>query len=389
MRKWGLLTLVGVLMITNCVIARRRLSQQENLELELQLKLLNKPALKTVKTEHGDVYDCVDFYKQPAFDNPLLKDHDFHFDMKPNHEIQRLTTRESKDLSSDKIKAFEFKGVGCPHGTVPIKRTTKEDLMRLRNSTASILHPQTDADEPGLHFAGAQVNNRKLDNMKLGGGEAYFSLYQTPDVGQLQFSSGLIKVAAGDDFIKAGWTVNPTLYGDNRCRLFVYLKTKNERCFNTNCPGFVVKNSEIPLGHVFKVSKPNEIMENRFYIFRDIASGNWWLRLGDMDVGFWPIQTLVGLGDTATDIYWEGDVFSVPNSKSCPMGNGKTMTGPYPKLYAYARGVSVLDENKGTLESVDDRNDLVSDIGMRYVLQSLDGWGKTIFFGGPSGVFGK
>ncbi|XP_010446190.1 PREDICTED: uncharacterized protein LOC104728982 [Camelina sativa] len=321
------MTLVGVLMITNCVIARRRLSQEVNLELELQLKLLNKPALKTVKTEHGDVYDCVDFYKQPAFDNPLLKDHDFHFDMKPNHEIQRLTTRESKDLSSDKIKAFEFKGVGCPHGTVPIKRTTKEDLMRLRNSTGSIIHPQTDADEPGLHFAGAQVNNRKLDNMKLGGGEAYFSLYQTPDVGQLQFSSGLIKVAAGDDFIKAGWT--------------------------------------------------------------DIGSGNWWLRLGDIDVGFWPIQTLVGLGDTATDIYWGGDVFSVPNSKSCPMGNGKTMTGPYPNLYAYARGVSVLDENKGTLESVDDRNDLVSDIGMSYVLQSLNGWGKTIFFGGPSGVFGK
>lgn len=51
------------------------------------------------------------------------------------------------------------------------------------------------------------MNNRKLDYVKLGGAEAYFSLYQTPDVGQFQFSSGLIKVAAGDDFIKAGWTV--------------------------------------------------------------------------------------------------------------------------------------------------------------------------------------
>ncbi|EFH42562.1 hypothetical protein ARALYDRAFT_919113 [Arabidopsis lyrata subsp. lyrata] len=218
MRKSGLLTLLGlgVLMITNCVIARRSLSQEENLELEMQLKLLNKPALKTVKTEYGDVYDCVDFYKQPAFDNPLLKDHDFHFDMKPN-EIQISTTRGSKDFSSNKMKAFEFKGVGCPRGTVPIKRITKEDLIRLRNSTGSIIHPQT-VDELGLHFAGAHVNNRELDNMKLGGAEAYFSLYQTPDVGQMQFSSGLIKVAAGDDVIKTGWTVNPTLYGDNLCR---------------------------------------------------------------------------------------------------------------------------------------------------------------------------
>lgn len=82
-------------------------------------------------------------------------------------------------------------------------------------------------------------------------------------------------------------------------------------------------------------------------------------------------------------------MFSVPNTKSCPMGNGQTMTGPYPKLYAYARGASVLDENKRTLVSIDDRNVLVSDIGMNYVLQSRDGWGKTIFFGGPSGMFGK
>ncbi|WJZ82238.1 hypothetical protein VitviT2T_002012 [Vitis vinifera] len=35
-------------------------------------------AVKTIKTKHGDIYDCVDFYKQPAFDHPLLKNHNFH-----------------------------------------------------------------------------------------------------------------------------------------------------------------------------------------------------------------------------------------------------------------------------------------------------------------------
>lgn len=68
--------------------------------------------------------------------------------MKPN-EIERSTTHESKDFN-DKIKAFEFKGVGCPRGTVPITRTTKEDIMRLKNLTSLIIHPQTDV-EPGLH----------------------------------------------------------------------------------------------------------------------------------------------------------------------------------------------------------------------------------------------
>lgn len=27
------------------------------------------------QTRHGDIYDCVDIYKQPAFDHPWLKDH--------------------------------------------------------------------------------------------------------------------------------------------------------------------------------------------------------------------------------------------------------------------------------------------------------------------------
>lgn len=43
--------------------------------------------------------------------------------------------------------------------------------------------------------------------MDFAGGFAHFSLYQTPMVHQLQFSSGLIKVSNGTDFIKAGWTV--------------------------------------------------------------------------------------------------------------------------------------------------------------------------------------
>ncbi|KAM3321812.1 hypothetical protein P3S67_002963 [Capsicum chacoense] len=39
------------------------LSKLEELSLEKQLKLLNKPTVKTIKAEWGDTYDCVDFYK--------------------------------------------------------------------------------------------------------------------------------------------------------------------------------------------------------------------------------------------------------------------------------------------------------------------------------------
>ncbi|KAK1267599.1 hypothetical protein QJS04_geneDACA002505 [Acorus gramineus] len=52
-----------------------------------------------MQSEDGDIIDCVDIYKQPAFDHPLLK----------NHTIQSGS---------------------CPKGTIPVRRVTKHDLSR-------------------------------------------------------------------------------------------------------------------------------------------------------------------------------------------------------------------------------------------------------------------
>ncbi|KAF6172846.1 hypothetical protein GIB67_035400 [Kingdonia uniflora] len=40
---------------------------EDDIELDKQLKLLNNPVVKTIKTEHSAIFDCVDIYKQPAF----------------------------------------------------------------------------------------------------------------------------------------------------------------------------------------------------------------------------------------------------------------------------------------------------------------------------------
>ncbi|KAL6009417.1 hypothetical protein ACLOJK_022646 [Asimina triloba] len=41
------------------------------------VKPFKKPtaAIKTIQNEVGDIIDCVDIYKQPAFDHPALKNH--------------------------------------------------------------------------------------------------------------------------------------------------------------------------------------------------------------------------------------------------------------------------------------------------------------------------
>ncbi|KAF7151010.1 hypothetical protein RHSIM_Rhsim02G0222300 [Rhododendron simsii] len=65
------------------------LSAREDLELENELKRINKPAVKTIQAEYGDIYDCVDFYNQPAFDHPMLKNHSFYFEYAVVHTIGR------------------------------------------------------------------------------------------------------------------------------------------------------------------------------------------------------------------------------------------------------------------------------------------------------------
>ena len=42
-----------------------------------------------------------------------------------------------------------FKGVGCPHGTVPIRRVNEDDLIE----TLSNIHPSNLDDEPGHHVS--------------------------------------------------------------------------------------------------------------------------------------------------------------------------------------------------------------------------------------------
>ncbi|XP_060180125.1 uncharacterized protein LOC132609926 [Lycium barbarum] len=106
-----------------------KLSKLEELALDKQLKLLNKPAVKTIKTEWGDTYDCVDFYKQPAFDHPSLNNHNFHPEMKSTlSTTQQIPSDSTVDISSRIWSENE----SCPFGTVPIKRVTKDDLIRQR-----------------------------------------------------------------------------------------------------------------------------------------------------------------------------------------------------------------------------------------------------------------
>ncbi|CAN1300710.1 hypothetical protein LINPERPRIM_LOCUS24665 [Linum perenne] len=66
-----------------------KLLMEENRKLEKQFKLLNKPPITTIQTKYGESYDCVDFYQQPAFDHPLLRDDKYKYQVAVLRTTQR------------------------------------------------------------------------------------------------------------------------------------------------------------------------------------------------------------------------------------------------------------------------------------------------------------
>ncbi|XP_058204013.1 protein neprosin-like [Rhododendron vialii] len=375
-----ILFLSSLFVCHNGVEGSIELSASEDLELENQVKLLNKPAVKTIQTEYGDIYDCVDFYNQPAFDHPMLKNHSFYFEMKPTPWFPR-----KRDQVRSKVREslhIRLKDGGCPFGTVPIRRITKEDLIRERN--VSNIRP-LDEFAFGSHFA---VVRTKRGAGKYNGAGAALSIHRPRLLRNDQYSAGRIRILNGVDAIQVGWRVDPGLYGgDTRTRSFIRVDAPQAHCFNTRCPGFVLVRSDIPPDFVYEQTSKygGPIYQKQLYIKRDLANGNWWLLIGDdfTPVGFWPKRIFSDLANLANYVDWGGHVYT-------PLGTGFTPemgTGHFLKTDgrydAFCRNTQVINEYD---QNVDEFNtETFHDIGLYEVvdLKNARKYGHVAVYGGP------
>ncbi|KAH0648261.1 hypothetical protein KY285_033509 [Solanum tuberosum] len=269
---------------------------------------------------------------------------------------------------------------GCPMGTVPIRRTTKEDLIRERKANQLNNSYATGV----FHFALAQTTDNP--NNKIAGAGMTSSIY-SPKVLQNQWSASVVKVQNGGDQIQAGWRVDPVLYGDTRARFFSLFKAGTTQCFNTRCNGFVIVNTETPLDKVFNsTSGPNGIFEDTFFIERDLKNGRWWLFYSSdlIQIGFWPPKLFTGLKGFASRASWGGEAFSSAPTFP-PMGSGNSPGSGNSAKDAYCRKVSIIDSagktrDPGQLSTFDDASTLYKVID---VPSSSPGFGHAVFYGGP------
>ncbi|CAH2044447.1 unnamed protein product [Thlaspi arvense] len=326
-----------------------------SLDIDRKLKTLNKPALKTIKSEDGDIIDCVDIHKQHAFDHPALRNHKIQ--MKPSVAFGTTKTTAPKNGTLKPITSQIWSKSGhCPIGTIPVRRVSREDISRA--SSPSRFGMKTTRRYNALDTAlqhkakfnlTAEQQRRRLPLSKdrsdailiaLGynyiGAQSDINVWNPPRVQPQDSSSSQIWLLSGlsADFetIEAGWMVNPSVFGDSRTRLFTYWTSDSYAttgCVNLLCSGFVQTSTKYALGAA--VEPISTTSSEQYYIsasmFLDPNSENWWLTFGDTVMGYWPGKLFDTLKHSATAVQWGGEVFS-PNVKKKPhtstgMGSGQ------------------------------------------------------------------
>ncbi|CAL0325346.1 unnamed protein product [Lupinus luteus] len=356
--------------------------------IRAHLKKINKPSVKTIKSPDGDLIDCVLSHQQPAFDHPQLKGQKL---LDPPERPKGYTNEETV------VESFQLwadSGETCPEGTVPIRRTTKEDLLRASSIFRFGRKPRSvrrDSSSTGHEHAVVFVNGDQYY-----GAKASINVWTPVVTDPNEFSLSQIWVIAGSfgndlNTIEAGWQVSPELYGDNYPRFFTYWTTDAYQatgCYNLLCSGFIQTNNKIAIGAAIS---PRSGYNNRQFdigvmVWKDPKHGHWWLEFGSgLLVGYWPAFLFSHLRNHAGMIQFGGEIV---NSRSrgyhtgTQMGSGHFAEEGFGKA-AYFRNLQVIDWDNNLLP-LSNIHQLADHSNCYDIMAATNNvWGTYFYYGGP------
>ncbi|CAL5066522.1 unnamed protein product [Urochloa decumbens] len=365
------------------------------------LKRLNKPAVKSIESPDGDIIDCVHISHQPAFDHPLLKNHTIQF--RPAYHPEGLYDDAKSSIGSNNagekpmLQMWHRNG-RCPEGTVPIRRTKKDDLLRASSARRygrkrhTVPNPLS-VDPNMLSEGGHQHAIAYVEGDKYYGAKATINVWE-PKIQQAnEFSLSQLWILGGSfgedlNSIEAGWQVSPDLYGDNNTRLFTYWTSDAYQatgCYNILCSGFIQINSEIAMGaSIFPISNyAGSQYDISILIWKE---GNWWMQFGkEYVLGYWPSFLFSYLADSASMIEWGGEVVnSEPDGThtSTQMGSGHFPEEGFGKA-SYFKNIQVVDSSN-QLSAPKGVGTFTEQSNCYDVQNGNNGdWGTYFYYGGP------
>ncbi|XP_030460820.2 uncharacterized protein LOC115681117 [Syzygium oleosum] len=377
--KW-LVLIISIIGMTSDGHARARIL------ISNQVTGFNKPkgTVKTIEShETGEVIDCVDIFKQPAFDHPLLKNHTIQ--MKPN---------SNQKANGEKYVEGAFRQVWwkygeCPEGTVPIKRRqnlTNHHVRPLTPRLHQLNLSRNDINGVGKHeYAAVSMRGGNYN-----GAYAKINVWN-PTVMENEGTFSQIWVAAGPDWdvntVEAGWMINRERSNTNEAQIFTFWTGNGYRgsgCYDVDCEGFVHINRQFALGAVIR---PVSVYGGDQYdvpirITRVLDTGSWWLHVANIAVAYWPPELFSYLKGPATRIDWGGEIVDMQqrgSHTSTQMGSGHF---PYEGLghASYFSNLKFIDE--GLIER--DPENLLKIVHRSecYDLM-LNKFGVDFYYGGP------
>ncbi|CAI9103277.1 OLC1v1001733C1 [Oldenlandia corymbosa var. corymbosa] len=350
---------------------------------------------KSIKSEDGDVIDCVEIFDQPAFDHPLLKNHTMK--MKPSYGPEELfrdqdTMSASNANTKQKTITHVWQLSGeCPDGTIPIRRTGKHDFLRNifkfkkrhRNINNRPLSSSNGSDSVDI-----AVHEYAYSTVAMGG--KYYGTKVTVSAWQPYVKNGLLVTSSAmleGRGTSERFVVFPHLLWDNHTRLFSDDYTSTG-CWNLMCSGFVQVSNEIVVGGaIANFSSDHLYSEISILVWKDQKQDVWWLKYNGTTVGYWPATLFNRLNDSAQLIECGGEIInSMINGThtATQMGNGQF---PNEKLEraSYFMNIEIMNQTMalgpppggnilGTATNQDCYNISVG---------KNDTWGNFFYYGGP------
>ncbi|CAO2186520.1 unnamed protein product [Urochloa humidicola] len=416
--------------------AASSVSARRMARIQSHLQRINKPAVRSIRSVDGDTIDCVAAQEQHGLDHPLLKEHAIQAEPP---EVPASSSRlrfpaaaaaadaaanskaSNSSSSSRRRRAGAWQtwhhGGHCPSGTVAIRRTTAEDVLRAtsiarfgrkrnkrRRYAAS---PPRAANAPDVisgngheHAIAYTAPSSSQQQQPVYGAKATINVWDPAIQESNGFSLSQLWILSGSfngsdlNSIEAGWQVSPELYGDSRPRLFTYWTSdayEATGCYNALCPGFVQTSSRIAIGaSISPVSSAGGAQyDMTLLVWKDPKLGNWWLSYGDQLVGYWPAQLFTHLSDHATMVEWGGEVVDTRPAglhTATQMGSGRFADEGFGRA-SYFRNLETVDADNSLAEvPLDAIQTLAENAACYDIRKDYDGgrgWGTHFYYGGP------
>ncbi|KAM0009135.1 putative neprosin [Helianthus debilis subsp. tardiflorus] len=365
--------------------------RQESNKMKLvqaHLEKINKPFVKSIQSPDGDIIDCVVTHHQPAFDHPKLKG------KKPLDPPERPYRHDQAENRSENYQLWSLSGESCPEGTIPIRRTSEQDILRansIRRFGRKARPIRRDTSSYGHEHAVGYVSGNKYY-----GAKASINVWAPRVANRYEFSLSQMWVISGSfgndlNTIEAGWQVSPELYGDNYPRFFTYWTTdayQTTGCYNLLCSGFIQTNNRIAIGAAIS---PRSVYNGGQFditllIWKDPKHGNWWLEFGSGTlVGYWPASLFTHLRDHASMVQFGGEIVNSRASGShtlTQMGSGHFSGQGFGKA-SYFRNMQVVDWGNNLIPLSGFK--ILADHPNCYDIRGGSNrvWGNYFYYGGP------